>query len=76
MSTPVNIANDSSGVNTNGELNTYSYKIQYGALINTEDFSAGEYETTLAFEIAFDYENGQKRECYFDGNTAFGCDLY
>lgn len=76
INTPVNITTQWENLNLNGNLHTYSYKVRYGAVINTENFSAGEYETTLAFEIAFDYGNGQKRECYFDENTAFGCDLY
>ncbi|MCH2188344.1 hypothetical protein MK079_00760, partial [Candidatus Gracilibacteria bacterium] len=49
-----NIASQASGINTNGQKNTYTYDIQLGALIEQTQ-SAGNYIGSIDFGIELDY---------------------
>ncbi|MDA9129058.1 hypothetical protein N9J72_01105 [Candidatus Gracilibacteria bacterium] len=74
LGSSINLATQTGSINVNGGKNTYTYKLRYGALINTEDFAGGEYEASLDFDISFDYSDSDNR-CWLDGVTTLSCNL-
>lgn len=70
----INIATQTGSLNANGDKNTYTYKVKYGALVNTDNYNAGDYEASLDFDISFDYTDFDNR-CWLDWVAALSCDL-
>lgn len=63
------IGSQTGSINTDGNKNTYTYRIKYGALVNPDQIG-WTYATDVSFQIAYDYpSNGY---CVMD-QTPFSC---
>lgn len=74
MGTTQAVASQTWSINTNGEKNTYTYKLKYWALINDMQQPAGIYELDLDFNVEFIYADTDDR-CKLDWVRKFTCSL-
>ena len=69
---PIVVATQSGSINTDGILQTYTYNINFSALVDIEQVS-GDYEWPVSFAVQFDFA-GQAL-CILDGITEFWCKI-
>ena len=69
-----NIASQTGSINTNGDKNTYQYKIKYWALISDGELSGWDYTASLDFRINLTYQDVDDR-CKLNGVSSFPCDI-
>ena len=72
IANPTTIATQAKSINTNGDKNTYTYKLKYGSLIQDPLQVWWDYSANLAFDISLDYV--EIWVCTMD-STEFGCSM-